>query len=123
MVSRRGAWPTSGRPSVARPWVPHRRYPYRKPPPYCMCFAAPLRETPSCLLPGAKKEWRLFEWQALYPAAPPRSGVLWDYYRASADGMCSAQPSGVAEEVLQVWHVVRGGLERGRNKLREWSMR
>ena len=66
------------------------------------------------------KEWRLFEWQALYPSAPPRSGVLWGYYRASAGGMCSAQPRGLAE---WMWPVLRGGLERGRDKLREWQMR
>jgi hypothetical protein len=41
------------------------------------------------------KAWRLFEWQGLYPEASPQSGVLWDYYKASAGGMCSAQPAGV----------------------------
>jgi hypothetical protein len=38
------------------------------------------------------KTWRLFEWQNLYSGSPTQSGPLWGYYKASADGLCSAQP-------------------------------
>lgn len=37
------------------------------------------------------KAWRHFEWQALYPEAP-LPGVLWNYYKTNASGMCSDQP-------------------------------